>query len=134
MQRPESEGVKSIKTGRRHKCINPKCDNPLKTPPHLFQNLPVCPVCNRLLERHMHNAKRDLKNILVTYINMLREGVLQGTIDFPELPKERTMPASELGRAMQNVRRQHGTSNQRTDSSSRVSVEDMHSKTDHKDG
>lgn len=67
------------------KCMN--CHNDVEKLV-VFQGVPICPICDRVVERALEKARSELQMVFTTYLETIRVALVKGTMNLPTLAKQ----------------------------------------------
>ena len=99
-------------------CTN--CEESLGGQPKVFQGVILCVRCHKITTHMLERAKMEVNAILITYVESLRVACLRKQMRPPIIPRDVSMPPSELKRAMQNLGGSFANSARQTESRSGV--------------
>jgi hypothetical protein len=85
----------------RSACTN--CKESLNGKPFTFKTTIICEKCHKIVSHLVAKTKREYEYYMEIYFETLRVAIVRGELNFPVLPKEKTMPAGEFKRAFQNL-------------------------------
>lgn len=53
----------------------------------IFQGVPICPTCDRIVERALEKARSELQMVFTTYLETIRVALVKGAMNLPTLTK-----------------------------------------------
>jgi hypothetical protein len=68
-----------------------------------FQGVLVCSDCFKIATHSVDRAKKELAQLMMVYLDMVRIALVKGELRPPVLPEERTMPLTEFKAGMRTV-------------------------------
>lgn len=81
------------------KCVNCREHEAVST----FQGVLVCSNCFKIANHAVERAKKELAQLMVVYLDMVRICLVKGELRPPVLPEEGTMPLTEFKAGVRTV-------------------------------
>jgi hypothetical protein len=81
------------------KCVNCREHEAVST----FQGVLVCANCFKIARHAVERAKKELAQLMVVYLDMVRISLVKGDLRPPVLPEQGTMPLTEFKAGVRTV-------------------------------
>ena len=101
----------------RDQLICTNCKESLNGKKQVFQGVIICDNCYKLVSHAIKRTQGELKMLFLVYTDMIRVGLLRGEFRPPVMPPPgKTMPPSELAKALQKMAARGGDNARDSDS------------------